>query len=213
MSLDGYIDDATPDRLLLSNEEDFDRIDRIRAESDAILVGAGTIRADNPRLLVNSEQRRRERVARGGAEHPLKVTLSASGDLDPRARFWHYGGTKVAYTTDTGAKELEGRLDGLADVVSLGPTVDFGALLDDLGERGVRRLMVEGGSHIHTAFLGQGMVDEIQLAVAPVLVGDPRAPRFLGPAAYPAGRMALAETQAIGDMALLRYLPKEESTR
>ncbi|GAA0335636.1 hypothetical protein GCM10010151_26670 [Actinoallomurus spadix] len=64
-SIDGYIDDTSPERLLLSNEADFDRFDQVRAESDAILIGATTLRRDNPRLLVNSAARRDEREARG----------------------------------------------------------------------------------------------------------------------------------------------------
>ncbi|WP_406336360.1 RibD family protein [Streptomyces zaomyceticus] len=215
-SVDGYIDDASPDRLLLSNSEDFDRVDQVRAESDAILIGAGTLRADNPRLLVNSDQRRSDRVARGLPEYPLKVTISGSGDLDPEAKFWHHGGAKVAYTTDAGEEKLRARLDGLAGVVSLGVDVDFDALLDDLGERGVKKLMVEGGGSIHTAFLSQGLVDEIHLAVAPLIVGDAAAPRFLSPATYPGGstrRMTLAEARTIGDVVLLRYLPKQESAQ
>ncbi|MEW2635411.1 dihydrofolate reductase family protein [Streptomyces sp. NPDC048389] len=213
-SVDGYIDDASPDRLLLSNSEDFDRVDQVRAESDAILIGAGTIRADNPRLLVNSEQRRADRVARGLPEYPLKVTISGSGNLDPDAKFWHHGGEKVAYTTDAGEEKLRAGLEGLASVVSLGTSIDFGALLDDLGERGIKQLMVEGGGSIHTAFLSQGLADEVHLAIAPLVVGDTAAPRFLGPAAYPGGstrRMTLADAKTIGDVVLLRYLPKQES--
>ncbi|MEV8476571.1 RibD family protein [Streptomyces sp. NPDC051173] len=213
-SVDGYIDDTSADRLLLSNTEDFDRVDQVRAESDAILIGAATIRADNPRLLVNSEQRRADRVTRGLPAYPLKVTISGSGELDPEAKFWHHGGSKVAYTTNTGEEKLRIRLDGLADVVSLGEAIDFGKLLDDLGERGIQRLMVEGGGSIHTAFLSQGLADEIHLAIAPLIVGDADAPRFLNPATYPGGsahRMTLAETRTIGDVVLLRYLPKQEN--
>jgi riboflavin-specific deaminase-like protein len=213
-SIDGYIDDTSPQRLLLSNADDFDRVDQVRAESDAILVGAATIRADNPRLLVNSPQRRADRVARGLPEYPLKVTVTASGDLDPDAKFWHHGGEKVVYTIDTAAEKLRERLASLADVVALGSNVDFGALLDDLGNRGVKRLMVEGGGHIHTAFLSQGLTDEIHLAIAPLLVGEAEAPRFLNSASYPGGprrRMRLAEARTIGDVVLLRYLPGEEN--
>jgi hypothetical protein len=65
MSVDGYIDDTTPERLLLSNAPDFDRVDQVRADSDAILIGATTMRRDNPRLLVNSETRRAQRAAQG----------------------------------------------------------------------------------------------------------------------------------------------------
>jgi riboflavin-specific deaminase-like protein len=213
-SIDGAIDDTSPTRLLLSNSEDFDRVDQVRAESDAILIGAGTIRADNPRLLVNSEQRRAERVAAGKPEFPLKVTISASGDLDPSLKFWHYGGGKIAYTTDAAEEKLRERLAGLADVVSTGPTIDLHALLNDLERRGVERLMVEGGSHVHTAFLSQGLADEIHVAIAPLVVGDAGAPRFLNPAAYPGGstrRMRLAEVRTVGDVVLIRYLPKYES--
>ncbi|MFB7056884.1 RibD family protein [Streptomyces vinaceus] len=214
-SVDGYIDDTSTERLLLSNSEDFDRVDQVRAESDAILIGAGTMRSDNPRLLVNSEERRAERVASGKPAYPLKVTISASGDLEADLKFWHHGGEKLAYTTDAGEEKLRERLAGLADVVSTGPTIDFGALLDDLGARGIERLMVEGGGQIHTAFLSQGLADEIHLAIAPLVVGDPDAPRFLHPAAYPGGsshRMHLAEASTIGDVVLLRYLPKQEGS-
>ncbi|MEW1636387.1 dihydrofolate reductase family protein [Streptomyces sp. NPDC093801] len=214
-SVDGYIDDTSTTRLLLSNSEDFDRVDQVRAESDAILIGAGTMRSDNPRLLVNSEERREARVAAGKPAYPLKVTISASGDLDADLKFWHHGGDKLAYTTDAGEEKLRETLAGLADVVSTGPTIDFGALLDDLGARGIERLMVEGGGQIHTAFLSQGLADEIHLAIAPLVVGDPGAPRFLNPASYPGGsthRMHLAEATTIGDVVLLRYLPKQEGS-
>ncbi|MGW5122231.1 RibD family protein [Streptomyces noursei] len=211
-SVDGHIDDTSSDRLLLSNSDDFDRVDQVRSESDAILIGAATIRADNPRLIIYSEERRAARIAEGKPAYPLKVTISASGDLDPNLKFWHYGDKKVVYTTDAGASRLQGPLDGLADVVSLGAEVDFGLLLDDLGKRGVERLMVEGGGSIHTTFLSQALADEIHLAIAPLVVGQAAAPRFLNPATYPGGttrRMKLAEARTIGDVVLLRYLPKQ----
>jgi 5-amino-6-(5-phosphoribosylamino)uracil reductase len=75
--------------------------------------------------------------------------------------------------------------------------------------------MVEGGERMHTAFLSQGLADEIHLAIAPIVVGQAGAPRFLGAADYPGGsthRMRLLETRMIGDVVLLRYAPKEEST-
>ncbi|MFE0022362.1 RibD family protein [Amycolatopsis sp. NPDC059021] len=215
-SVDGAIDDTTPSRLLLSNADDFDRVDQVRADSDAILIGAGTIRADNPRLLVNSEQRRTERVRAGKPAFPLKVTVTASGDVEPDWKFWHHGGEKLVYTTDSGAALAAERLGELAEVVTLGPNVDFGALLDDLGKRGIQQLMVEGGGQIHTAFLSQGLADEIHLAIAPLVVGDAKAPRFLGPAEYPGGstrRMRLLDARTIGDVVLVRYAPKETSEK
>src|SRR5436189_126487 len=89
MSIDGYIQDASDTRLLLSNDADFDRVDAVRAGCDAILVGANTIRQDNPRLLVRSAARRDDRVARGLPPSPAKVTVTAHGDLDPAAAEAH----------------------------------------------------------------------------------------------------------------------------
>ncbi|MGA5122951.1 dihydrofolate reductase family protein [Streptomyces pseudogriseolus] len=207
VSLDGYLDDTGPERLLLSSPADFDRVDEVRASVDAILVGAGTIRADNPRLLVNSPERRAARVADGRPEYPLKVTVSGSGDLDPAARFWHTGGDKVLYTTGKGAERA--RVLGIAaDVVPLGDALDWRRLLEHLhDERGVRRLMVEGGGRIHTQLMTQGLADELQLVLAPLFVGDPDAPRLFGPGSYQGGRLRLVETRPVGDVVLMRYEP------
>ncbi|MBL3670527.1 dihydrofolate reductase family protein [Streptomyces sp. M2CJ-2] len=212
VSLDGYLDDTGPERLLLSGPADFDRVDEVRASVDAILIGAGTIRADNPRLLVNSPERRAARVAEGRPEYPLKVTVSGSGDLDPAARFWHTGGEKVLYTTDEGAERA--RAHGLAtDVVPLGAALDWRRLLTHLYDvYGVRRLMVEGGGLIHTQLLTQGLADELQLVLAPLFVGDPDAARLFGPGAYQGGRLRLLETRPVGDVVLMRYEPTAPGT-
>ncbi|MFD0007392.1 dihydrofolate reductase family protein [Streptomyces sp. NPDC127178] len=207
VSLDGYLDDTTPERLLLSSPADFDRVDEVRASVDAILIGAGTIRADNPRLLVNSAERRAARVAAGKPEYPLKVTVSASGELDPTANFWHTGGEKIVYTTEKGAERLR-RAPVAADVVALGADLDWRGLLRHLREvRGVERLMVEGGGTIHTQLLQQGLADEVQLVLAPLFVGDPDAPRLFGPGGYQGGRLRLVETRQIEDVVLMRYEP------
>ena len=79
MSLDGYLDSQAPQRLIMSNAEDLDRVDQLRADSDAIMVGASTVRRDNPRLLVRSEERRRQRLADGRSASPMKVTVTSSG--------------------------------------------------------------------------------------------------------------------------------------
>ena len=215
MSVDGYIDDATSQRLLLSNDADFDRVDQVRAESDAILIGATTLRRDNPRLIVNSEERRKARQERGHPPYPLKITVTASGDLDEGYKFWHHGGDKLVYCPDSVVAKLRDRLGDLAEVVGLGETADFGRMLDDLGSRGIGRLMVEGGSAIHTQFLTAGLADEIQLAIAPFFVGDPAAPRFVEPGLFPsdaAHRMTLAEVRPLGDVALLRFLPHSSAS-
>ena len=81
-----------------------DRVDEVRAGCDAIMVGAGTIRSDNPRLLVRSGQRRERRAAAGLPPSPAKVTITASGELDPSGRFFADDGTqKLVYAPEPAA--------------------------------------------------------------------------------------------------------------
>ena len=209
VSIDGYLDDASPDRLMLSNDADFDRVDDVRAGCDAILVGAGTIRQDDPRLLVRSAGRRAARVARGDPPDPIKVTVTGSAGIDSGARFFTTGESlKLVYCASGAADKARDKLGALATVVDGGDPVDLRFVSADLAARGVRRLMVEGGGRMHTQFLTQGLADELQLVVAPLFVGDSRAPRFVYDGTFPWGpdnRADLAEVRQIGDVVLLRY--------
>jgi 5-amino-6-(5-phosphoribosylamino)uracil reductase len=209
MSIDGYIDGTTESRLLLSNELDFDRVDAVRAEVDAILVGATTVRNDDPRLLVRDPDRRRARLDRGLPEHPVKVTVTRRGLLDPSRQFFADDGSrKLVYAGSRVAGTLGARLGSLSEVVDAGEPVTMAGLVQDLHGRGVRRLMVEGGAAVHTQFLAEDVVDELQLVVAPFFVGDSGARRFVGDAHFPwhpARRARLAETRQLGDVVLLRY--------
>lgn len=186
-SLDGYLDDTSPRRLVLSNEEDFARVHQVRARMDAILVGAGTVRADDPRLR-----------ARDAERQPVKVVLSGSGRLDPQARIFAEGQTLV-YTTESAPA-----LEAVATVIRL-ESLDAAAVLADLAARGIGRLMVEGGGQVHTMFFGAGVVDELHLVLAPFFLGERGGARFVYPAAFEQAPLRLAETRAIGDLALLRY--------
>ncbi|MFG2052884.1 RibD family protein [Micromonospora sp. NPDC048930] len=209
MSIDGYIDDASTQRLLLSNDSDLDRVDEVRAACDAILVGAATVRRDDPRLLVRSEGRRADRVARGLPPSPVKVTVTASGDLDPGARFFTFGdGLKLVYCPSGVVEKTREQVGEVATVVDGGEPVTPAAVVDDLAARGVRRLMVEGGGSLHCQFLTAGLADELHLVVAPFFVGDCRAPRFVGDGRFPwhPGRRArVVEVRQIGDVVLTRY--------
>ena len=208
VSLDGYLGDQTP-RLALSNEADFDRVDEVRASCDAIMVGAVTVRTDNPRLLVRSQARRDRRTARGLAPSPMKITVTNRVDLDARSNFFTTGeAEKLVYTSSPRVADARARLGPVATIVDGGQRVRMRRLSEDLADRGVERLMVEGGGVVHTQFLADDLVDELQLVVAPFFVGDSSAPRFVSDGRFPwtAGRRAtLAEVRQIGDVVLLRY--------
>ncbi|MGN6869000.1 MAG: RibD family protein [Solirubrobacteraceae bacterium] len=209
LSIDGYLGSATSRRLELSNDADFDRVDAVRASCDAILVGAATVRNDNPRLLVRSQARREERTTRGLAPSPIKVTVTGRAALDPRADFFTAGNAeKLVYCVSPRVGDARSRLGDVATVVDGGEQVKMRMLTEDLGARGVERLMVEGGGKVHTQFLTDNLVDELQLVVAPFFVGDSRAPRFVSDGRFPWNpdrRARLAEVRQIGDVVLLRY--------
>jgi len=211
MSVDGCLDAPGPQRLVLSGHTDLDRVDAERSEADAIMVGAGTIRRDNPRLVIRSAGRRATRVGRGLPENPARVTLTASGDLDPSARFFDAtsGAGPVVYCAAPQASKLQNMLNDIAPVIAVTPPVELGAILADLSRRGVHRLLVEGGARLGREFLANGLVDELALTVAPFFVGAAAAPRFAGPGVYPhdpARPMHLAEVRQLDDVVLLRYL-------
>jgi 5-amino-6-(5-phosphoribosylamino)uracil reductase len=209
MSIDGYLAPARERRLLCSNDADFDRVDAVRAASDAILVGAATVRNDNPRLLVRTKQRRDDRVARGLSPSPIKVTVTANAQLDVCANFFASGDSeKLVYCTSSTVARAQQRLGQVATIVDGGAQVDLRWLSEDLYTRGVQRLMVEGGGLVHTQFLTANLVDELQLVVAPFFVGDSRARRFVGDGRFPWNqdrRAKLAEARQIEDVVLLRY--------
>jgi 5-amino-6-(5-phosphoribosylamino)uracil reductase len=209
MSIDGYLDSATRNRLALSNDADFDRVDAVRASCDAILVGAATVRNDNPRLLVRSAERRAERTGRGLPPSPTKVTITGQARLDPYADFFVTGDNqKIVYCASGTVAEARDRLGPVATVVDGGQPVDMRRVSEDLYARGVRRLMVEGGGMVHTQFLTADLADELHLVVAPFFVGDSRARRFVSDGRFPWNpdrRATLAEVRQIGDVVLLRY--------
>lgn len=209
ISLDGYLDAATHDRLVLSNAADLERVDAVRAECDAILVGAATVRNDNPRLLVRKRALREQRVARGSLETPMKVTVTGRADLNACNNFFTTGDSeKLVYCASRAVPVARARLASVATVVDGGQPVDLRRMAEDLHDRGVRRLMVEGGGTVHTQFLTADLADELHLVVAPFFVGNSRARRFVGDGAFPwnpGHRAHLAETRQIGDVVLLRY--------
>jgi 5-amino-6-(5-phosphoribosylamino)uracil reductase len=210
MSIDGYLDSAAPHKLAMSNSADFDRVDQLRADSDAIMVGASTVRRDDPRLLVRSEERRLLRAAAGMPCSPTKVTVTATGAIPCDAAFFREGDAeKLVYCPREVVPRVVSMLGDAATVIGLGTgEVPMAEVLHDLDHRGIRRLMVEGGGHVHTQFLTDELADELQLVVAPFFVGESRAPRFVESGRFPWNerrRATLAETRQIDDVVLLRY--------
>ena len=136
--------------------------------------------------------------------------MTRRADLDAHADFFVAGdGEKLVYCASSWVADARERLGTVATVVDGGgEAVDMRALSTDLAARGVGRLMVEGGSAVHTQFLTEDLVDELQLTVAPMFLGESDAPRFVREGSFPwnpGHRAALVDVRKLGDVVLLRY--------
>lgn len=207
VSLDGYLDDLSPRRLKLSSPEDWAAVQELRASCDAILVGAGTVRKDNPSLVIRDPEARDRRIAEGMDADIVKVAVTSSGRLDPDAAFFREGGGhKIVFAPTTAAPNLK-NVEPFCEIITA-ETITPQFIRDRLAAKGYRRLMVEGGSEIHTMFLSSGVGDRLRLAVAPFFVGEHGAPRFVCDGVFPwngENRMTLERVEMLGDVAVMHY--------
>ncbi len=197
MSVDGKI--ALPDGqgVRLSNEEDVRRVHQLRSKVDAILVGVGTILADDPKLTIKSE------YAKG--RNPLRVVLDSNGKTPVGAHVLDGSAPTVIVTSDRSE-----RVFPHAEVLRCGKDeVDLAPLLDRLAERGVRTILVEGGSTVIWSFLRQGLADELKVFVASRVLGGRSSPTLAGgPGVASLGdsiRIRLDRAERLGDGVLLEY--------
>jgi 2,5-diamino-6-(ribosylamino)-4(3H)-pyrimidinone 5'-phosphate reductase len=227
MTADGKIDTVARSGARISGAADTARVDRLRAGADAILVGSRTLLREDPRLTVRDPELVAGRVRDGRPPQPAKVgvissiTLEGPNALRPEGGFLGSGGrVYLCTTTRTEAGTVAALEQAGARVIVAGHRrVDLEAALAALAEQGVQRLMVEGGSTIAAALYEGGLVDELQLAVAPLLFGGETAPTPVGGVGWSrddAFRLRLDDAAATedGDV-ILRYLsaPREAVAR
>lgn len=193
MSLDGRIATAAGESQWISSPSGRRWGLARREEHDAILVGSGTVLADDPRLD--------RRLGLAGRPN-VRVVLDRRLRTPPGARLFQVEGTVLIYTES--ARVLEG-----AETVRL-PVVEPGAVLADLFRRGIRSVLVEGGAEVHASFVSSGLYDRVGIDCAPLLIGGRSAPGPLGGEGFPslagAARLERIETrQRGGDVILMGY--------
>lgn len=186
--------------LKLSSEEDFARVHRLRGACDAVLVGVETAIADDPKLTVKEAHA-------PGARHPLRVVLDSQGRLPQDAAVLDGRAPTLVVTSEACERTYPG-----ADVLRYGrERVDLPRLLEELAHRGVRTLLVEGGSTVAWSFLREGLVDRFHLYLAPAVLGDADAPPlFAGNEATTPEALAplrLEEMTLLGGGVLLTFVP------
>lgn len=179
MTADGKIDTFQRKGSAISSQRDKERVDRLRAEADAIMVGGKTLLNEDPKLTVKSEDLRADRVQRGLTANPIKVGVATEAHLKPDSDFLNAGPANIViFTTRWTSKHHISLLKSLGvDVyVDDADKVKLPKALETLKEIGVERLMVEGGATLNFELLRLGLVDEITAYVAPMVFGGANAP-------------------------------------
>lgn len=210
-SLDGKITSAAREYPRLTSRHDRDTMDRLRAEADAILVGARSIRADNPLLHVRSEEMQTYRRSLGKPDSLLRILVTASLELDSESRFFDgkFGSERIIATVEEAPADRIATLEPMAEIWKIGrQRVDLRLLLQRLKHRGVERLLAEGGGELNWALLEHDLVDEVYVTVAPTLLGGREAPTMLEGTGWTMEnqrRLRLLDLRREGDELYLRY--------
>lgn len=211
MSADGKIATVKRTQTRISGMEDLDRVDALRAGSDAIMVGIGTILADNPALTVKSEKRRKARREAGKEENPLRVVVDSTARTPLEAELLHKGeGKRIIAVSQRAIIEDMDRLGTKAEILVCGTAeVDLKKLLYELWLRGVRRVMVEGGARLNWSLLSQQLVDEIYTYVGNMILGGETAPTLVGGKGFEDEaaivKLELLDGERLDEGALLRW--------
>jgi 2,5-diamino-6-(ribosylamino)-4(3H)-pyrimidinone 5'-phosphate reductase len=178
VSLDGRLAFAGGHRAALSGPEDLARVQRLRVECGAVLVGVGTVILDDPSLRVHWEL-----LHQPPGPPPTRICLDGSGRLPPTARLLDGSQPTLVATTERSHRQYPAPVETI--VAGNGPEVDLPVLLKALAARGLKRLLVEGGAHVIANFLRAGLVDRMTVFVAPVLIGGTTAPSLMaGPESH-----------------------------
>lgn len=182
-SADGKISTVEKLQVRISGVEDLERVDELRASSDAIMVGIGTILCDNPSLTVKSDERREKRKKLGEEENPLRIVVDSKARTPTDAEILNKGeGKRMIAVSELAAVEDVERLGKKAEteIVVCGKTkVDLKKLLYLVRQRGIERLMVEGGGTLNWSLISQKLVDEMYIYVGNVIIGGGRAPTIV----------------------------------
>ena len=179
MTADGKIDTFARKGAAISSQHDKERVDRLRAEADAIMVGGRTLLDEDPKLTVKSGVLRAERIVRGHTPNPIKVGVVSEAKLKTHSRFLHKGDARVViFTTQrTSKEELASLRSQNVDVfIHEDERVDLREMMHTLHKLGIKRLMVEGGGTLNFELIRSGLVDELSAYVAPMIFGGETAP-------------------------------------
>lgn len=178
MSADGKLSTRERRQVKISGAVDFARVDRLKAGCDAVMVGIGTVLADDPSLTVKADECRKVRRDRGEDEHPVRIVIDSTARIPSDASILHKGeGKRIVAVSSRADTQRVADLKEHATVIIAGDgEVDLTILMEELGNMGIQRVMVEGGGTIIAGLLAAGLVDEIYTFIGNIIIGGRDAP-------------------------------------
>ena len=211
MSADGKLSTKERRQVKISGAQDFNRVDRLKAGSDAVMVGIGTVLADDPSLTVKGEECRQHRKNRGAGEHPIRIVVDSRARIPLEASILHKGSGQriVAVSGRADPAKVEALRHSATVFIAGEQEVDLAALMDELGTMGIQRVMVEGGGELIAGLIRAGLVHEIYTFVGNIIIGGRDAPTladgvgFLADQEFP--RLTLIEIRRIENGVLLHW--------
>lgn len=210
VSADGKITTHRRERFALGSAEDRLLMDVLRARSDAVIIGATSLRLDGWAIRVRDPKIRRRRLSKGLSPHPLNVVLSTALDVPTRRQFFtHQQTERLVVTTRAATESRLRRVRRHAEVVVV-PTrrVRARAVLDLLAARGAKHVLLEGGGTLNYTFFAENLVDEVYITITPRILGGATAPTAVdGPGFLQATqkRLDLVSSRRRGDEVFLKY--------
>jgi 2,5-diamino-6-(ribosylamino)-4(3H)-pyrimidinone 5'-phosphate reductase len=210
MSLDGKISTYRREDIVMGSEHDRRLMDVLRSKTDAVIIGAGTLRCDGLPILTRFEDLKAKRLRRGLSPHPINVVLSRELRLPVSKPFFTRTDTeKIVFTTRSAPAGRVKRFRRTAEVIVLpGRKLSPRDVLSVLRDRDIKSVLLEGGGEIHFAFAKEGVVDEIYITLTPKLFGGTTAPSVMDGKGFSAAdhpALRLVSSKRIGDELYLRY--------
>lgn len=170
MSADGKISTYEQRQTRISGQRDLERVDQLRASADGIMVGIGTVLADNPGLTVKS-----------GEKNPIRIVVDSTARTPVDAEVVsRKGGPTIIAVSKSAPCERVNALREKADIIVAGDErVSLPELLSELKKKGINRLIVEGGATLNWGLISKWLVDEIYVYIGNMIIGGKDAPTLV----------------------------------
>ncbi len=208
MSADGKLTDYSKAPSSFVSKDDQDHLEQQVALADAVLFGAGTLRAYGTTMTVRSPHLIQERLDRNQPEQPLQIVCSQSADLDSSYPFFSQVTPRGLLTDAAGAEKWSDRPEFDLVLAAAGPVFDWRVIFEELEQLGIQKVALLGGGQLAGSIFSAGLVNELWLTVCPLILGNASAPTPVAGEGFliqHAPKLQLIDSVSVNDEVYLHY--------